>query len=173
MSKRLLVTVAALLLIPLAGCATSQDPPTGGRPGDPTGAPTTTASPPQTTGGAQMSATRVRFSTRDAEIIIRVVDNPTSRDLLSKLPLTLTFEEFAGREKISYLPKRLTTDGPTGHAARNGDLIYYVPWGNLGLFYNAAGGGPDDDVIAIGTVESGMEHIDRLEQGSVIVETIE
>ena len=119
-----------------------------------------------------MNATRVRFSAGDAEIIIRITDNPTSRDLLSKLPLTLTFEEFAGREKISYLPQRLTTDGSPGHASRNGDLIYYVPWGNLGLFYNADGGGPSNDVIAIGTVESGMQHINRLEQGQVTVETI-
>jgi hypothetical protein len=34
-------------------------------------------------------------------------DNPAVRDFLSMLPLTLTVEEFAGREKISYLPREL------------------------------------------------------------------
>ena len=119
-----------------------------------------------------MATTRLRFSTPNAEIIIRVTNNPTSRDLLAKLPSTLTFEDFAGREKISYLPERLTTDGSPSHAARNGDLIYYVPWGNLGLFYNADDGGSSNDVIAIGTVESGTEHINRLEQSQVTVTTI-
>ena len=121
-----------------------------------------------------MGASRVRFAAEDAELVVRVADNPTSRDFVSKLPLTLTFEEFAGREKISYLPQRLTTDGSPGGSTRNGDLIYYVPWGNLGFFYNAEpGGGVSGDVIAIGTVESGMDRLDRLEQGQVTVEVIE
>ncbi|WP_425570769.1 cyclophilin-like fold protein [Nonomuraea rosea] len=37
-----------------------------------------------------MSATHVRFSTPDAEIVVRTADNPTSRDFVAKLPLTLT-----------------------------------------------------------------------------------
>jgi hypothetical protein len=160
MTKRLLVTLAALLLIPLAGCAASGQP--------------TTGTPRGTTEGTEMGASRVRFATGDAEIVLRVVDNPTSRDFVSKLPLTLTFEEFAGREKISYLPERLTTDGSPGAATRNGDLIYFVPWGNLGFFYNAdPGGGVSEDVIAIGTVESGMDQLNRLERGQVTVEVIE
>jgi hypothetical protein len=119
-----------------------------------------------------MSATRVRFSTADVEVIVRVAENPTSRDFVAKLPLTLTFEDFAGKEKISYLPKRLTTDGSSGGAPRNGDLIYYKPWGNIGFFYNA-GGGHDDNVIPIGTVESGTDQVDRLERGAVSVKVIE
>ena len=121
-----------------------------------------------------MGATRVRFATGNAEIVVRVVDNPTSRDFVSKLPLTLSFEEFAGREKISYLPERLTTEGSPGAAPRNGDLIYFEPWGNLGFFYNAEpDAGVDDRVITIGTVESGMDQLDRLETGQVTAETIE
>jgi hypothetical protein len=116
----------------------------------------------------------VRFATGDAEIVVRVVDNPTSRDFVSKSPLTLSFEEFAGREKISYLPQRLTTDGSPGAATHNGDLIYFVPWGNLGFFYNAdPDGGVSDDVITIGTVESGLDQLNRLERGHVTVEVIE
>lgn len=164
MSKRRLVTLAAILLIPLSGCATSQGAPTPGQ--------STTATADNTTEGVRMGATRVRFSTPDAEIVIRAADNPTSRDFVSKLPLTLTFEDFAGKEKISYLPERLTTDGSSGSAPRNGNLIYYVPWGNLGFFYNADGG-HDDNVITIGRVESSMEQLYRLERGQVTVEVIE
>jgi hypothetical protein len=119
-----------------------------------------------------VSATRVRFSTAEVEVIVRVADNSTSRDFVGKLPLTLTFEDFAGKEKISYLPYRLTTDGSSGSAPRNGDLIYYKPWGNIGFFYTA-GGRHDDNVIPIGTVESGRDRVDRLERGAVNVEAIE
>jgi hypothetical protein len=64
------------------------------------------------------------------------------------------------------LPERLTTDGSSGSAPRNGDLIYYKPWGNLGLYHHADGG-HDDNVIPIGVVESGMEQLNRLERGQV------
>jgi len=117
-----------------------------------------------------MTTTRVRFSTGDTQITVRLADNPTSRDFASKLPLALTFEEFSGKEKISYLLARLNTDGSPGSAPRNGNLIYYKPWGNIGFFYNADGG-HDDNLITIGTVESGIENLDRLE-GQVAVETI-
>jgi len=53
------------------------------------------------------------------------------------LPLTLALEEFNGREKISYLPRRLDTAGSGGSDPKDGDLIYFVPWGNLGFYYNA------------------------------------
>lgn len=93
------------------------------------------------------------------------------------LPLSLEFEEFAGMEKISYLPRDLTTDGSTGHAA-NGDLISFVPWGNLGFFYNAdrRDTSYDDRVILIGSVESAKNLLPRLEQlesGPVRVEIID
>jgi hypothetical protein len=171
MRNRVRVTLAAILLLPLSACATSPGaPPAQSTPS----ARSTTVTPQGTTGGIPMDATRVRFSTGDAEIVVQVVDNPTSRDLLSKLPLTLTFEEFAGREKISYLPECLTTEGSPGAAPRNGHLIYFVPWGNLGFFYNAVpDAGVDDDVITIGTVESGMDQLARLETGQVTAETIE
>jgi hypothetical protein len=111
----------------------------------------------------------VRFSTGSAGLVVRMIDNPTSRDLAAKLPLTLTFEDFADKEKISYLPTRLITDGFPGSAPRNGTLIYYKPWGDLGFYYNA-GGGHDDNLITLGTVESGMDQLDRLGQGTVTVE---
>jgi hypothetical protein len=121
-----------------------------------------------------MGATRVRFAVGEAEIIVRIADNPTSRDFVSMLPLTLEFADFNDMEKISYLPRELTTDGSTGSPPANGDLIYFVPWGNLGFFYNAArrDASYDDQVIPIGTIESGDERLDDLESGPVRVELI-
>lgn len=172
MRKHLLVTLAAVLLTPVAGCVVSQDG--ASAPAQSTSqAQPATGTTQDTAEGTEMGVSRVRFATGEAEIVIRVADNPTSRDFVSKLPLTLSFEEFAGREKISYLPERLTTDGSPGSAPRNGDLIYYVPWGNLGFYYNAdPRSGVSDDVIAIGTVESSLDQLNRLERGQVTVEVI-
>jgi hypothetical protein len=121
-----------------------------------------------------MGATRVRFTVGDAEIIVRIADNPTSRDFVSTLPLTLEFEDFNSMEKISYLPRELTTEGSTGGPPANGDLIYFVPWGNLGFFYNAdrRDASFDDRVIPIGAIETGDELLDELETGPVRVERI-
>jgi hypothetical protein len=132
------------------------------------------ATPARATPEPDFGETRVRFTIGDAEIIVRIADNPTSRDFVSMLPLTLEFEDFNVMEKISYLPRELTTDGSTGRAPANGDLIYFVPWGNLGFFYDAErrDASYDDRVIPIGTIETGDELLDDLETGPVRVERI-
>jgi hypothetical protein len=121
-----------------------------------------------------MGETRVRFTVGDAEIIVRIADNPTSRDFVSMLPLTLEFEDFNNMEKISDLPRDLTIEGSTGSPPANGDLIYFVPWGNLGFFYDAErrDASYDDRVIPIGTIETGDELLDELETGPVRVERL-
>jgi hypothetical protein len=49
-------------------------------------------------------------------------DNPAVCYFLSMLPLTLTLEEFAGREKIAYLPRELAHAGSPGSDPEDGDL---------------------------------------------------
>ena len=86
------------------------------------------------------------------------------------LPLTLQFEEFNGREKISYLPRPLDTTDTAGSDPEDGDLIYYAPWGNLGFYYNAAGIGFYDDVIHLGTYNATPEQLTALEGSDVTVD---
>jgi hypothetical protein len=60
----------------------------------------------------------------------------TARDFVSLLPLTLTLEDYNRTEKISDLPKKLSTHGaPAGVDPSRGDIAYYAPWGNLAIFY--------------------------------------
>lgn len=120
------------------------------------------------------SETRVSFTVGDTEIIVQLADNLTSRDFASMLPLTLEFEDFASMEKLSYLPRELTTEGVTGSPPANGDLIYFVPWGNLGFFYDAERRDTsyDDRVIPIGTIVSGQERLNDLETGPVCAQRI-
>ena len=54
-------------------------------------------------------------------MIATLDDNATSRDFVSLLPLTLTLDDYNGTEKISDLPKKLSTRGvPEGITPRRG-----------------------------------------------------
>jgi hypothetical protein len=106
----------------------------------------------------------VRFTSARTSVDVTIgQDNPAVRDFLSMLPLTLTVEEFTGREKISYLPRKLRHSGSPGSDPKNGDLIYFVPWGNLGFYYNAEGIGYSDATIHLGTYRAPLDQLERLE----------
>ncbi|MFI7705544.1 cyclophilin-like fold protein [Nonomuraea sp. NPDC049480] len=128
------------------------------------------------TGGEtdEIVGTVVRFSSNATSVDVTIgQDNAAVRDFLSMLPLTLTFEEFAGKEKISYLPRKLDYSGSPGSDPEDGDLIYFIPWGNLGFYYNAAGIAHSDQTIHIGTYDAPLEQLKRLEGGDVTVEVID
>ena len=96
-------------------------------------------------------------------------DTAAARDFAALLPLTLTLKDYASTEKVSDLPKKLSTVGaPDGHDASVGDITYYAPWGNLAIFYR------DFDyakgLVKIGTIDSG---IDALNQSGSLETTIE
>ncbi|SHF52267.1 hypothetical protein SAMN02745133_02878 [Desulforamulus putei DSM 12395] len=77
-----------------------------------------------------MEDVRIKLTFDNEEVIVKMYDNPTSRDFLTLLPLTLTLEDYAGTEKISSLAKRLSTeDAPPGSDPSVGDFTYYSPWG--------------------------------------------
>lgn len=82
-----------------------------------------------------------------------VYNSPTAIDFVSLLPMTLTLQDYAGTEKVSDLPKKLTTTGaPTGYKPSAGDLTYYAPWGNLALFYKDFS--YSNGLIALGRLDS-------------------
>lgn len=73
-------------------------------------------------------------------------DNSVSRDLLSRLPLTLEFSDYNRTEKIARLPTGSpawdTSDAPDSWDPAPGDLTMYAPWGNLAVFYRDYGHSP-------------------------------
>lgn len=115
------------------------------------------------TGGAMstdLSGQRVKMIFGQEEIFIRMHDNPTSRDFLKLLPLSLTLEDYHQIEKISYLSRKLTTqDAPGGSDPSVGDLTYYAPWGNLAIFYRDFG--YVNSLIILGQIESGIEKLTK------------
>jgi hypothetical protein len=95
---------------------------------------------------------KIRIKLDQKTLTATLADNPTSRDFVSLLPLTLTLEDYASTEKISYLPRKLSTkDAPGGCDPDVGDITYYAPWGNLALFHKDFG--YSDGLIKLGRIE--------------------
>lgn len=85
-------------------------------------------------------------------------DNPVAREFVSLLPLTADFEDFASSEKISYLPRKLNIkNSDANYEAEVWDITYYIPWGNLAIFYK--GYAPSKDLAKIGRIVSGNQFL--------------
>lgn len=92
------------------------------------------------------------------ELTIRLNDSQASRDFVSLLPMTLIFRDYDATEKVSDLPKPLSTDGaPSGYKPSVGDFTYYAPWGNLAVFYRDFQ--YSNGLIPLGAIESGVEKL--------------
>ena len=66
---------------------------------------------------------------------ITLNDNDAAKSLVSRLPMTLTFENFGRYERIAYLKPTLTIgNAPRSTDPKTGDFTYYIPWGNLAAF---------------------------------------
>ncbi|MBY5281314.1 hypothetical protein F2Y95_05925 [Aphanizomenon flos-aquae CCAP 1446/1C] len=87
---------------------------------------------------------------------VTLIDSKTTQDFISLLPLTLTLEDYARTEKISYLPKKLSTeDAPPGSDPAVGDIAYYSPWENLAMYYNDSGYA--NGLVILGKIDGGIE----------------
>jgi hypothetical protein len=88
----------------------------------------------------EAAVTEIRITVNDQTITAQVADNPTARDLVDLLPLTLRFRDFNGVEKIAKLPRPLTMEGvPAGDDPEINDIGYYAPSGDLVLYYGDVG----------------------------------
>ncbi|MNR35695.1 hypothetical protein D3C85_1535600 [compost metagenome] len=99
---------------------------------------------------------RISIEIKGETVTATLEDSKTARDFASLLPLTLTLEDYAATEKISDLPKRLSTAGaPEGVTPRVGDLAYYAPWGNLAIFHKDFR--YSSGLVKLGRLDSGVE----------------
>lgn len=138
--------------------------------------PTTEATEPENTEEAddEIIGTVIRFTSGETSVNVTVdEDNPAVRDFLSMLPLELSFEEYAGEEKISYLPRELDYEGSPASDLTSGDLLYFVPWGNLGFWYADHGNPTSEQTIHLGTFDASLEELIALEGDGVIVEALD
>lgn len=99
---------------------------------------------------------KLRLTVEDKVVTATLIESKTAQDFISLLPLTLTLQDYAGTEKVSDLPKRLSTeDAPSGSDPSVGDIAYYAPWGNLALYYRDFG--YSSGLVILGKLDSGIE----------------
>lgn len=104
------------------------------------------------------SDTPIRVIMGDTVLTGRLWVNATARDLIAQLPLTLTFRDFNGVEKIAQLPRKLSMDGvPAGDDPFPRDIGYYNPSGDVVFYYDDVG--YFTGIVRIGQFDGTMEAI--------------
>jgi hypothetical protein len=117
-----------------------------------------TAAQPTTEGRARTM--KIRIDVEGTTMTGTLEDSVTARDFASLLPLAVTLADYAETEKISDLPRRLSTEGASaGIDPSVGDIAYYAPWGNLAIFYRVFG--YSSGLIRLGVIESGEAALRR------------
>jgi hypothetical protein len=126
---------------------------------------------PNEVSNEQVESMKIRIKIEDKVVTATLTDSKTTRDFISLLPLTLTLEDYAGTEKISYLPRKLSTeDAPSGSDPSVGDIAYYAPWGNLAIFYKDFR--YSDGLVILGKIDGGMEAFNAPGSAKVTVELV-
>jgi hypothetical protein len=104
------------------------------------------------------SETQIRVIVEDTILTGRLWDNATARDLIAQLPLTLTFRDFNGVEKIAQLPRKLSMDGvPAGDDPFPRDIGYYAPSGDVVFYYDDVG--YFNGIVRLGQFDGSVEAI--------------
>jgi hypothetical protein len=113
---------------------------------------------------------RIKLTFGDHAMIATLYDNPSARDFATMLPLDLKIDDFGPNEKIAYLPRKLTVEGNGPFTnERPYDLCYYMPWGNLAMFYADY---KHPGLVRLGRFEEGYESLHVRGQFPLRVERI-
>jgi hypothetical protein len=107
---------------------------------------------------------QIQLTARETILRATMLDNGTTHDFISLLPLTRTLADYAGTEKISDLPAQLSTSGaPAGADPETGDITDYAPWGNLAIFYSDFG--YSQGLVKLGHIDSGTDELAGMSDG--------
>ena len=104
---------------------------------------------------------KIKLKIEDKVLTATLIDNPTTRDFVSLLPLTLTMNDLFRREKFAHLPRTISGEGPRTRAYEVGDIIYWSPGPDVAIFYRHDGQSiPAPGIIVMGKIDSGAEALD-------------
>ncbi|MFZ4286325.1 cyclophilin-like fold protein [Variovorax sp. HJSM1_2] len=109
--------------------------------------------------------------TVDGAVIARATldNNESARDFAELLPLDLSLKDYAATEKIASLSQKLSVEGARdAYTPSVGDLSYYVPWGNLAIFYKD--GDFSIGLVRLARLDFGVDAIEHLGSASVRIE---
>src|SRR5205814_387531 len=82
---------------------------------------------------------KINITVSGKKLTATVMDNPTAKDFVSLLPLTMSMKDLFGREKFGHLQKALSEKGPRKNTYEAGDIAYWSPAQDLALYYRQDG----------------------------------
>ena len=100
---------------------------------------------------------QIKLFFNNKELLVMLEQNEASREFYNYLPMELAFSYFIGKEKLAHLTLELSARGTSANKHRIGDLFYYVPWGNIGIFYELQNA--SDDLVYLGKVQGSLESL--------------
>lgn len=113
---------------------------------------------------------QIQITTKEGDkIIFQLNNSPAADEFYNQLPLSIQAEDYAGSEKIFYLPEELNTSNTPMAQGPVGTLAYYEPWGNVAIFYGECGGA--SGLYELGEVIFGTEFIAKL-SGEIQIEAV-
>lgn len=153
---------AVVVVAVLSSCDRAADEPRSGQATPAQGAPRSSAV--ESSADSAGSAVAIRITFGSATVTGHLNDTSTARALAARLPLTLPFRDLLSQEKISPLSPALPTDGvPRGDDPAPGDIGYWIPDGNLVLYYGDVSYW--DGIVRIGSFEGGRDVLRRQQDG--------
>ena len=122
----------------------------------------------------QANSMKINIKVGDKIVTATLIDNPTTRDFISLLPLTLTMNDLFGREKFARLPRTISEEGERTKTYEVGDIIYWSPGPDVAIYYRRDGQAiPDPGIITIGKIDAGVEAFNVPGSINVAVELIQ
>lgn len=107
---------------------------------------------------------RIVMTTGTTIITAELYDNPTTRDFVDSLPVTMPMTRWGEREYYGKVGKRLSDNGRQQNGFADGDVAYYVPGGSFAVFFNSKVNPDISHLIVMGKITSDLSVFDSLDE---------
>lgn len=147
MKKRLLTPLLLLAVISTTACGGDDKESFIPEP------PETSVQPDNDNKNENTASMKMNITVGNHTITATMEDNAAARDLLSRLPMEVTLEDFNNTtEKIFYPNPALNIESvKRGCTPSPGDITIYAPWGNVAIFCKSWS--HSNDLIKIGHID--------------------
>jgi hypothetical protein len=98
---------------------------------------------------------KLKITVGDKVLTATLFDNATTRELISRLPLTLPMKDLYEREVVYNFPEALPVSEEKRGGYEVGDISYWSPWKSFVIFYKQ--NGEIINLQKIGHIDSGVE----------------
>ncbi len=110
---------------------------------------------------------KIKITVGNREVTATMKDNVTARDFLSRLPIEVTMNDYAGAEKIFYPEPAFNTEGAPRDILHLVEILICMLPGEMSLSFNKSGS-HSSELIHLGRIDgNGIEAFDVA--GNVVV----